>query len=385
MDHTIIPQEWKKFLAVIQSKFPSAIIAGGALRDLIVDNPIKDVDIFIADLDTTAGLDFQSIADLIGLPLVRKEVEMVRDHVKVMHDIKKAKMEMHDKYLTVDARYVAQETMGQQALIESFINYIIDVQYDGIMYQLIFIEQDPVSYVYTDFDFGICKIYFDGIEMVVTEEFWYDFENKQLTMSGQFSAGQMLHTMYTHRPNLIKKFPGWKVVIDDLGKRPVELMPPSYQEMLKAKQIEQQEETITYVYTDPMGVQRTRTIHKMDAVAKSQVDHRDTFQPKKPNWPRIPSGNVIIDLSQEEVDQLEDELDYENNPVDVLKALAPKTTPIVKHQFDEQQLNDLLKVMDQFKITPSKTMFGSDDLWGTDDKVHQFFSDELVKGLKFHK
>lgn len=376
MDHTIIPQEWKKFLGVIQSKFPSAIIAGGALRDLIVDNPIKDVDIFIADLDTSSGLDFDAIGELIGLPIVGKDVVMARDHIKVMHDIKKAKMEMHDKYLTVDPRYVAQETFGNQALIESFINYIIDVQYDGIMYQLIFIEQDPVNYVYTDFDFGICKIYFDGIEMVVSEEFWYDLEHKQLTMSGKFSAGQMLHTMYTHRPNLIKKFPGWKVVIDDLGKRPVELMPPSYQEMLKAKKLEEQEETITYVYTDPMGVQRTRTILKSDADAKAAVDHRDTVQPRAPNW--FKPGGVVRFLDNDE------ELDYESNPVDVLKTQQDQITSAVEYQFDDKHMAELIKIMNDYKVS-GPTAQWVNGAWGSDDPTHQFFSDELVKGLKLIK
>jgi hypothetical protein len=132
------------------------------------------------------------------------------------------------------------------------------------MYQLIFVEADPVSYVYTDFDFGICKVYFDGVDLTITDEFWYDYSNKQLTLSGSFAQQQLLHTMYTHRPNLVKKFPNWKVVIDDLGLRELKDMPPSYQSMHvkvddKIDATKSEPLTIEYVWTGPDGVERKRT------------------------------------------------------------------------------------------------------------------------------
>jgi hypothetical protein len=42
-----IPQEWKDVLSRVQELFPSAVIAGGSLRDLDNNKAIKDVDIFI--------------------------------------------------------------------------------------------------------------------------------------------------------------------------------------------------------------------------------------------------------------------------------------------------------------------------------------------------
>ena len=44
---TAIPKEWLDVLTEIQAIFPGAVIAGGALRDLYNERPIKDVDIFI--------------------------------------------------------------------------------------------------------------------------------------------------------------------------------------------------------------------------------------------------------------------------------------------------------------------------------------------------
>lgn len=50
---TPIPQEWVDVLNKVQARFPLAVIAGGALRDLFNGKPIKDVDIFIpANSDT---------------------------------------------------------------------------------------------------------------------------------------------------------------------------------------------------------------------------------------------------------------------------------------------------------------------------------------------
>lgn len=261
MDHSIIPQEWKKFLSIVQSKYPSAIIAGGALRDTICDNPVKDVDIFISDLDPKYILDLmeqQKIADLFGILAVGTEDECGRDHLKLVHNIKSFKQEKAEELLVVNDGY-AEGAAEMNSFLESFINYIVDVKYNGVMYQLIFIESDPVSYVYNDFDFGICKVYYDGMDFVVTEEFWYDFENKQLTIAGKQGAGQMLHTLFVHRPNLIKKFPHWKVVIDDLSKRELADLPPSYQAMAMPTPTKQDPLVVSYVWVDQNGIKQTRT------------------------------------------------------------------------------------------------------------------------------
>lgn len=285
MDASIIPQEWKKFLSIIQTMFPSAIIAGGALRDTICDNEVKDVDIFIADLDPSWVLDPTAIASLLQVQIAIGDETPIRDHVKLMHNIKSEKILAKGKYDKIDPRYVNQEGLGKRSLLESFINYIVDIQYNGVQYQLIFTEQEPVSMVYNDFDFGICKVYFDGLDLVITEEFWYDMENKQLTITGKFGAGQMLHTLFTHRKNLIKKFPNWKVVIEDLEQRGNEDMPPSFQAMMKKKpELQESPLTITYVYTGPDGVERTRT---------KPIGTSVQAPPAAANYFKKPSVNVI--------------------------------------------------------------------------------------------
>jgi hypothetical protein len=236
MDHSIIPQEWKKFLATVQTFFPDAIIAGGALRDLIAEKPVKDVDIFISDLDMNAdilndGL-LDKLATALGIKVLSKGDKPDRDYVMIDEDFKALKNEAFDGKVAqaiTSSEYVDSDSV--RSVYESFINYIVTVKYNSVLYQLIFVEAPTKQYVYNDFDFGLCKIFFDGNKLTITEEFWYDLENKQITFAGKFSVGQAMHTLFVHRENIIKKFPGWKVVIDDLKKRGPEDMPPSFRLM----------------------------------------------------------------------------------------------------------------------------------------------------------
>jgi hypothetical protein len=194
MDHTIIPSEWKTVLAKTQTLFPNAIIAGGALRDTVVDVKVKDIDIFICSSLKAQIKDFE---DLFG---ISKSGTLGGDGVS----------------------HHPTDTMSDYALGYSQLDGIprvrevIDMVLNGTQYQFIFVNIPPVKFVYDSFDFGICKIYFDGIKLNITDEFWYDFENKQLTWSGKFLPAQIHHTLFIHRVNLADKFPNWKFVIEDL-------------------------------------------------------------------------------------------------------------------------------------------------------------------------
>ena len=42
-----VPWAWTEVLRTVQSVHPEAILAGGALRDLILGGEVKDLDIFI--------------------------------------------------------------------------------------------------------------------------------------------------------------------------------------------------------------------------------------------------------------------------------------------------------------------------------------------------
>lgn len=64
--NTAIPQEWLDVLSEVQAIFHGAVIAGGALRDLYNDKPIKDVDIFIPVDGLSLESDYEDIWDMFA-------------------------------------------------------------------------------------------------------------------------------------------------------------------------------------------------------------------------------------------------------------------------------------------------------------------------------
>src|SRR5689334_11499331 len=43
----MIPIEWREMLHTLQQAYPSAVIAGGCLRDLVFGGAVKDIDVFV--------------------------------------------------------------------------------------------------------------------------------------------------------------------------------------------------------------------------------------------------------------------------------------------------------------------------------------------------
>jgi len=64
-----IPDTWKQVLEDIQKVCPSAVLAGGALRDLVFDVEVKDLDIFIeAGNENEAWGSFKALGGKIPEP-----------------------------------------------------------------------------------------------------------------------------------------------------------------------------------------------------------------------------------------------------------------------------------------------------------------------------
>lgn len=234
MDDSIVKPAWKKFLATIQSIHPTAIIAGGALRDTIIGNSIKDVDIFIKCPTLDCGDDaFVTEEQLIALFGITEGSD---DWVKIAHDFREDKHDgASDSDSDKDNGYAGESIGGNHnPVLESFITMIAEVRYNSVKYELIFVEDDPTEFVFRDFDIGLCKIFFDGDQLFITDEFKYDLDNKQLTFSGRFTKGQILHTITKHIPNLKNKFVDWNVVIDDVSVKTVEDMPESFKRIIEA-------------------------------------------------------------------------------------------------------------------------------------------------------
>ena len=164
-----VPNKIKNILADIQNNLRGkgfAVLAGGALRDLVCGKTINDLDIFIR----CEELNSHEIVSIFGAQPVRKNLEFIG-------------------YL---------EERGETSRISrSYITYS-----QGYEVNLVFMPKDfTVMSLIEDFDFGICQIAFDGNELYYTSEFEKDINNKTLTViNGN-------HTREVHTKKMKVKFP----------------------------------------------------------------------------------------------------------------------------------------------------------------------------------
>ncbi len=173
-----IPHEWQTVLAAIQTRFPTAIIGGGALRDTIMGKEVKDVDIFI------------EMPDMSDDELCKVLTEITGHHFG-------------------------------RSVPESVVHYVFgsgsDVACvcDGGVYQVI------ATWTPTDtatamrrFDFGICRVTYDGINLVRSPDFDRDVESKTFTLLRCNSTQEFARSMERWK-RISPKYDGYTLSISD--------------------------------------------------------------------------------------------------------------------------------------------------------------------------
>lgn len=130
VESLIIPQAWCDALAECQLKDPTAIIAGGCLRDLYFGKESKDVDIF------TGQFPDWIIAD-----------------------------EGHFDY------------KGMQ-----YVLGVADYRRDDIKYNVIITEPVAPNVLIETFDLGFCQIAFDGTNLIKSRAFLWDAKYGVITL-----------------------------------------------------------------------------------------------------------------------------------------------------------------------------------------------------------
>lgn len=144
-----IPSEWRDVLREVQEVFPSAVIAGGALRDSMWDKPVKDVDILVP-----------VTFDYIG---------------------------------SLDAAYEAVWNMfsGQDIVLDSQSQYGVKCKEDedrdlyaifkltrGYKYDIILCTPDAARI--ETFDINICQISYDARKLLFTGDYAHGFLTRQI-------------------------------------------------------------------------------------------------------------------------------------------------------------------------------------------------------------
>lgn len=143
----------------VQAYIPGAVIAGGYLRDLYLGMPYKDIDIFIPFTEDVDEL----IEQIRWKPVI--ETEYHPTTIREVHCCKyKPQTEITRVWDVVSYRQVGFEDTLKGVQI--------------IMLQKGFTIQDRVE----RHDFGICQIWYDGVNTYCTDAFLQDFEQKTFTL-----------------------------------------------------------------------------------------------------------------------------------------------------------------------------------------------------------
>ena len=183
----------------IRETIPSAIIAGGAIRDLYHDKHIKDIDIFVPDDTSLTGVDVYS-SDFWKRQFDLTTSIYANNYVKTVGD-------------GDDGSCTEKED----------INMVWEILKNGTLYNVIIVNMDPTEYVTRFFDVGLCKAYCDGSRIKLTSDFMHDSRFKRLTLvSERMTLDEFYYMMDNHIVNLKQKYPNHSLVV-----------PPRYEEYYK--------------------------------------------------------------------------------------------------------------------------------------------------------
>jgi len=197
--HIYKNDEIVRVLCLLQrAGFSSALIAGGAVRDLYFDLMPRDIDIFIWDpaVSTESGtIDVRhpmngnrALWDILQLHGGDNQYDVVMDSVE---------WAFNNEYSS------PQQVAGVWNVMKNFIPY-----------QIILTLQPPIEFVNNRFDIGLCKAYCDGVKFRYTPDFMRDVQHKQFTIVGRdMTQSEFDYTQYVHIPRIASKFPGYRVKV----------------------------------------------------------------------------------------------------------------------------------------------------------------------------
>lgn len=169
-----IPGEWAAVLKNIQAVAPEAFIAGGCLRDYWNDKPVNDIDIFVP---ASKGL---------------------ATAVKLTH-AKKTKS-IPEPYLTHDNNV-------------RYIDYYEDLTCKLPPVNLIGVSDEVCnpSDQLERFDFGICRVAYDGVTLWQDLSYHRDIRAKTFTLKEGQTEEQLKFSLGRFN-RLSLKYPGFKLV-----------------------------------------------------------------------------------------------------------------------------------------------------------------------------
>ena len=171
----------------------NAIIAGGAIRDTYHDKRVSTIDVFVKAQKKAIkemGIEFKSPKWMQYWFNMFKCSAKHQDDVIYLGDI--------ETFEKLDRNIIA----------------VWQVITKGKTYQIILITKDPEKYVEDNFDFGICKAFYDGTKMRFTNDFLMDSLNHTITLYREHLTDKQIEYAVTeHVHKIKKKYPGWVPVL----------------------------------------------------------------------------------------------------------------------------------------------------------------------------
>lgn len=172
-----IPEPWNAALAAVKRIAPEAVIAGGALRDLDNGREVKDIDIFVRGTTEPA--------------LARLRNAVVRAGFDA-EEIDPSKM-----YPVGDG----QDVVGH-----------FDAEFPGcdVPVQIIMVNHDCAPEVLvTRFDYGICRIVYDGETLLRAPEYLSDQAAEVFKLRRQRTDQELVASVHRFA-RLRQKYDGWR-------------------------------------------------------------------------------------------------------------------------------------------------------------------------------
>lgn len=169
----LVPDEWHKILIQVQSLDSKAVLAGGCLRDTEMGRPVKDLDIFVRDEINT-----------------NKIAAMFRAYPEINIESSTSSDEW------CDAAYIIKSNALPIPLNICHVAKAGATPYDRVQH----------------FDFGICRISYDGIRVTRESAYQLDKDERRFRLLFAPNKESFDHSMRRYI-RLLLKYPDWPLYV----------------------------------------------------------------------------------------------------------------------------------------------------------------------------
>ncbi|MET4313539.1 hypothetical protein [Bradyrhizobium sp. RT4b] len=176
-------EHYNPILAAIKGLDPSAHIAGGAVRDTLLERPIRDIDLFLS-----VGCTYDAAK------VLRSEFGFV-------------KVGEWKSYAMFSDPAVVQVARFEKA-DEEIPVCLIGLSHDWMEGRKMTMQENLAR-----FDFGVCMAGWDGHEVYTAPQYKRDVEQKTFTLCRADDMAQLNYSMSRFEKMTADRYTGWRLVV----------------------------------------------------------------------------------------------------------------------------------------------------------------------------